>query len=141
MSVRKAERNESKLELQVKVEELVAHTVHIVSNPNVFDPKYRDLHERIIDCAIGIGCDMWEANGIYVKDDPGRYRARRELQDRAVRQIDVLLYLMTVARRLDHLRKRKYSHWVAMARGVKDMARKWRDSDARRYGHLVRVGG
>ena len=141
MAVRKAERNESKLEAQVRVEELVAHTVHIVSNPKVFDPKYADLHARIVDCAIGVGCDMWEANGIRVGKDPGLYAERRRLQDRAVRKLTVLLYLMTVARRLDHLRSGKYRHWVELARSAKDMAVKWRDSDARRYGHLVREAG
>ena len=141
ISVRKDERSESKLKVQDKAEELLAHTVHIVSNPNVFDPKYAMLHERIVDCAVEIGVCLWEANGIRVDRDAGKYRMRRDLQDRAIRKTASLLYLMTAAKRLDHLRSRKYWHWVGMAETVKDMAKKWRDSDAHRYGHLIRDTG
>ena len=142
MSVRKNERNEGKLEVHAKAEELVSHTVHIVSNPNVFDPRYDSFHGRIVDTAVSVGCDLWEANGIYVKDDPARYAVRRDLQDRAIRNINVLLYLMTVAKRLDKkMRSSKYRHWVSLARTTRALAVKWRDSDARRYGHLVREAG
>lgn len=141
MSVRVSERRESKLEAQLKAEKLVAHTVHIVSNPKVFDTKYAGFHDRIVDTAVGIGSDMWEANGIFVGNDPAKYRLRRELQDRAIRQANVLLYLMTIARRLNHLRRGKYEHWVSLATSTRDMARAWRDSDARRYGHLIQEAG
>ena len=140
MSVPVGQRNESKLEVQVKCEELVAHTVHITSNPRVFDPKYQAFINRVVDTAVGIGQDVWEANGIRVKtaDD---YRLRRELQDRAIRQANVLLYLMTIAKKLFHLRGSKYRAWVEKARVAKAYACKWRDSDAHRYGHLVRDAG
>lgn len=141
MSVRVSERSESKLEVQVRAEELVSHTVHIMSNPKVFDPKYSRFHDRIVDCAVSVGESLWEANGIRVDKDPERYRLRRALQDRAIRSINNMFYLMAVARRLDHLRKRKYSHWVEMTRSVKELAVAWRDSDARRYGHLVQGTG
>ena len=133
-------RGESKLEAQVKCEELVSHTVHITSNPNVFDPKYQAFINRVVDCAISIGQDVWEANGIKVSC-AADYTIRRRLQERAVRSIDVLLYLMTIARKLFHLRGSKYRAWVEKARAAKAFARKWRDSDARRYGHLIQDAG
>lgn len=135
MSVRVNERKESKLEAQMKCEELVRHTVHIVSNPKVFNPAYAELNDRLIGTAIEAGMDMWEANGIRVSK-PDDYALRRGLQDAAIRKLNVLLYLMTIARRLDHLRKRKYEHWVNLATATRDMARKWRDSDAKRYSRL-----
>lgn len=141
MSVPKGLRQESKLEVQVRVEELVRHTVHIMANARTFDPRYATFHDRILDVAIGIGQDVWEANGIYVANDPRRYAERRRLQERACRRLDTLLYLMTICRKLDHLRTKKYQHWADLARDARDMARKWRDSDARRYGHLIQGNG
>jgi hypothetical protein len=136
MSVPKGQRNESRLAVQVKCEELVRHTVHIMAG-KAFDPRYAELHARILDAAIGAGQDVWEANGIYVGDNPRRWIERRDLQERACRELDTLLYLMTISRRLDHLRSGKYRYWACLAREARDMARKWRDSDARRYRRLV----
>lgn len=140
MSVPVAQRNESKLEVQVKCEELVSHTIHITSNPNVFDPKYQAFINRLVDCALSVGQDVWDANGIRVKD-ASDYAERRRLQERAIRGTNVLLYLMTIAKKLFHLRGNKYRAWVEKARCAKAYVRKWRDSDARRYGHLVRDAG
>mgnify|MGYP002869566058 FL=1 len=140
MSVPKYMRNESKLEVQVKCEELTSHTIHITSNPNVFDPKYQAFINRVVDTAISIGQDVWDANGIRVADADG-YRERRRLQERAVREVNVLLYLMTIAKKLFHLRGNKYRAWVEKADAAKAFIRKWRDSDARRYGHLVQDAG
>ena len=136
MSVPKGQRNESRLAVQVKCEELVRHTVHIMAG-KAFDQRYAELHARILDAAIGAGQDVWEANGIYVGDNPRRWIERRDLQERACRELDTLLYLMTISRRLDHLRSGKYRYWACLAREARDMARKWRDSDARRYRRLV----
>lgn len=140
MSVPVAQRNESKLEVQVKCEELVSHTIHITSNPNVFDPKYQAFINRLVERGLSIGQDVWDANGIRVKDAPD-YAERRRLQERAIRGANVLLYLMTIAKKLFHLRGNKYRAWVEKARCAKAYVRKWRDSDARRYGHLIRDAG
>lgn len=137
MSVPVGQRSASKLDVQVSAEELVRHTVHIMSNPNVFDPRYAAFASRVIDCAVGIGQDLWEANGIYVGGDPRKWAVRRDLQEQACRRLDTLLYLIGVCRRLYHLRGGKYRNWSSMATKTRDLARRWRDSDARRYGHLV----
>ena len=140
MSVPVGMRGESKLEVQVKCEELVSHTVHTTTNANVFDPKYQAFINRVVDCAVAIGQDVWEANGIKVSA-PADYELRHRLQERAIRNINVLLYLMTIARKLFHLRGSKYRAWVEKARAAKALARKWRDSDARRYGRLIQDAG
>lgn len=141
MSVPKGMRGESRLDVQVKVEDLVTHTIRIMSNERVFDPRYRDFGGRVIDCAVGIGQDMWEANGIRVNNDPRRWEARRALQERACRRLDTLLYLIGVCQRLYHLRRGKAEAWVRKAYEARDLARKWRDSDVRRYRHLGLGGG
>lgn len=135
MSVRVRDRKPSMLDAQVKMEELVKHTIHIVSNQNVFDPQYEKFHGLIVETALVAGCDMWEANGIRVRGAED-YALRRSLQDEAIRKLNVLLYLMTIARKLDHLRRKKYEHWVGLATSTRDMARKWRDSDAKRHSRL-----
>ncbi len=134
MSVPVPQRNESRLEVQVRIEDLIIHTLAITANEKIFDPKYKTLTDRVIDCAVGIGQDAWEANGIRVRNDDKSWPVRYGLQNRAIRQLDVLLYLMTLCRRAFHLRTKKYEHWVALARDARAMARKWRDSDVRRYG-------
>ncbi len=137
MAVRVGERSKSRLDAQMRCEELVRHTVHICSNERVFDHKYAAFTARIVDTAITVGLDMWKANGIKVGDSADRWRTRHALQEDACMQLDALLYLMGVARRLYHLRSGKYEHWARLAIETRDLARKWRDSDARRYGHLV----
>ena len=137
MSVPVPMRSESKLEVQQRCEELVTHTIHITSNPNVFDPKYQAFINRVVDTALDVGQSVWDANGIMVRD-AADYRERRRLQEFAIRQANVLLYQMTIAKKLFHLRGGKYRAWVEKARAAKAFARKWRDSDARRYGHLIR---
>ncbi len=134
MAVPVPQRSESKLEVQLRVEDLIIHTLVITSNPKVFDPKYKALTNRVIDCAVSIGQDMWEANGIRVRPDDNSWPVRYGLQRRALRQLDVLLYLMTLCRRAFHMRSSKYEYWVSLARDARAMARKWRDSDVRRYG-------
>lgn len=136
MSVRVAERNPGKLDAQVKVEDLIVHTLRITSNESVFDPKYRALTDRVVDCAVGIGQDVWEANNIRVQVGDRSWPTRHGLQSRAIRQLNVLLYLMTLCRRAFHLRERKYAHWAELATDAKQLLRKWRDSDVRRYGRL-----
>jgi len=134
MTVRVAERSASKLDAQVKAEELIVHTLRIASNPNVFDPAYKALTDRVIDCAVGIGQDMWEANNIRVAQGDRSWPTRYALQRRALRQYNVLLYLMTLCRRAFHLRSKKYEHWAQLAHDAKVLTQKWRDSDVRRYG-------
>ena len=142
MTVHKEERGEDKLDAQKNAEKLLAHTVHIMANVKVFDPAYAYLHRQIADCAVEIGADIWEANGIKVGSSARRYLKRLELQEDAIRKTGRMLFLMGAAKRLDKkLRTMKYLYWVNLARETRSLAIAWRDSDARRYGHLIRDAG
>ena len=136
MSVPVGERSESKLVAHEKTEDMIVHTIKILANEKVFDPNLHALADRVIDLAVSIGQDMWEANGIRVGDDPRRWEVRRHLQERACRHFDVLLYLMGLCRKAYRLRSRKYYAWVNKVREARDLTRKWRDADVRRYGRL-----
>lgn len=136
MSVPVHERGTTKLVAHQRTEDMIVHTVRILANEKVFDPNLHVLADRVLDVAVSIGQDMWEANGIRVGDSPRKWETRRDLQERACRHFDVLLYLMGLCRKAYHLRSRKYEAWVRMVTEARDLARKWRDSDAQRYGHL-----
>jgi len=132
MSVAAPLRSASPLNAQTKTEELVVHTIRIASNPNVFDPAFSTLTNRVVDGVIGIGQGIWEANGIMV-DSPRKWKVRRGLQERACRHFDTLLYQIGICKRMFHLRRGKYENWVRMTTEARDLVRAWRDSDRKRY--------
>lgn len=130
-------RGENRLKAHQATEKLVIHTLQITSNPKVFDPRHKSLIDRVNDMAIGIGQDVWEANGIRVNGDVRKWDVRRGLQERACRHFDVLLYLITLSRRAFHLRRGKFEHWVLLAKDAKTLVRAWADADRKRYDGLV----
>ena len=136
-NVRAAVRSHSPMELHMKANALVKHTIHITSNEGVFDPRYAGFTAEIARTATEAGSLLWAANGINVGDSPRRWERRSELQERACEAMDRLVYMIEVAHSLYGLRRGKYEHWSRMAVEVRAMARAWRDSDARRYGHLT----
>ena len=136
MSVHQAVRRKSPLDVQIKANALVKHTIHICSNERVFNPQYGAFTGRIVETTTRAGQLLWEANNIRVDDRADRWARRREYQECACEELDSLLYLIEVAHNLYGLRNGKYENWARMTREVRDLARSWRDSDARRFGHL-----
>ena len=136
-NVRAAVRLHSPMDLHMKANALVKHTIHITSNENVFDTKYEGFTAEIVKTATEAGSLLWAANGINVGDSPKRWQRRSELQERACERLDQLVYMIEVAHSLYSLRKGKYEHWSKMAVEVRTLARSWRDSDTRRYGYLL----
>lgn len=136
-NVRAAIRPKSRLDLHMKANALVKHTIHITSNQNVFNPQYSGFTAEIVKTATEAGNMLWTANGINVGDSPKRWERRSECQERACELLDSLIYMIEVAHSLYSLRKGKYEHWSKMTVEVRALARSWRDSDARRYGYLL----
>ena len=136
MSVPKGQRAESPFELQVMADDFVVHTIRIMSNEKVFDPRYSALADRVVDTAIDALVCLEAANDIYVNDDPSRWAERRSLQVRACSELMKLKTLLRVCRSTYHLRRGKYEHWAGLLRDTLATARKWRDSDAKRNRHL-----
>lgn len=69
MSVPENSRTKSKLEVCVKAHDLCCYTLQITANKKIFTEEYqRSLTDRIVETAIGIHCDCWNANNIYVRD-------------------------------------------------------------------------
>jgi len=136
MSVPVSQRNETKLLVHQKTEDMILHTIQIVQNEKIFVPAFKRLSDMVVELAIEIGMDLWEANGIYVGNDAKKWENRYELENRACRNFDVMLYLLTLCRKAFHLRTRKYNAWVEKVITARNLAKKWRDSDVRRYGGL-----
>ena len=138
MSVPAGMRGEPKLAVFTKANALAKYTMKITSNPNNFDPTYSMLIRRINDAAIGIAQDAWSANNIVVKKsgviDPVNARKRFALQERAARHCNDLLFLINLSQSVFHLRSKRVKYWTEQAVDVRNLIRRWRDSDRRRYG-------
>ena len=141
MSVPVGQRTENTLEVLVRADELVAHTVKIMANEKVFDPKYSALADRTLDTALDVLTCLDEANEICVRDDPAAWAERRALQVHGCRALVKLRCLMRVCRTTYHMRRGKYEYWAKLARETLQLARAWRDKDAKRYGHLSGPAG
>ena len=136
MSVPKSQRGKSKLEVFEKATDLIVYTLRITSNKKVFDTHQAVVTNKIVDLALSVGQDIWDANGIRVNDDVERFERRHRLQEDAIRECDVLLYYITIAKRVFHLSGKRVEYWGGLVREVKVLIRSWRDSDAKKYRHL-----
>ena len=128
MSVAKGKRGPSHLDAQTKTDEMVAHTIKILSNPNVFDPSQHALIDKVMECAIGIGECVNDANSVRVDGDLRKWATRRDLQDRALLGFGRMLYLIRLCKPV--------YYWTKLVSEAQALVRAWRESDAQRYGRL-----
>lgn len=136
MSVPAPLRNPSKLKAQLAADDMVMHTVTIISNPKVFSRQFDAILSRILDISLDASQSVWEANNIRVRNNPTRWNRRHEKQLHAMDCFDRLLTLARISRQLFHLRGSKYSAWVDKICIAKEDTKKWIKSDVKRYGHL-----
>ncbi len=136
MSVPAPLRNKTPLNAQVKVDEMVRHTIHIMANEKVFDPTYHVFRDHILDTALNISKDVWEANEVRVRKNPVRWAKRSDLQQKALGGFDRLYTLMRIAKELYHLRSKKYSAWVYIVSEAEEETLKWVKGDNKRYSSL-----
>lgn len=133
MSVPENSRTKSKLEVCVKAHDLCCYTLQITANKKIFTEEYqRSLTDRIVETAIGIHCDCWNANNIYVRDAED-YQERKRLQEEAARKCNILLSLMDIAKPLFHLTSKRVFYWGKLTIETRNLIRAWRDSDKKRY--------
>lgn len=161
MTVPASKRTASKMDVHMALDDLVSHTLTKVANARKFgvcatnevapagdgamtvvtrvSPGHLALGRRIEDAAVAAGELAWRANDVRVAD-AASYAERRRMQDQAVREVDALLYLVRLTRKHCGLTGREVKAWSDKATRARDLLRKWRDSDARRYGHLRESG-
>lgn len=134
MSVPTNCRRKGKLDVIVKTQDLVIHTVNISMNENVFVPKFKEpLTNDIIKTAKDIYFLCWRANNIRIKDEETA-KKRRDLQNEAVLNCIVLLSMIDLAKRAFKLRNGKVQNWAKMVKECLTLIRAWRDSDPKHSG-------
>lgn len=144
MSVPEGKRGKRKMEVFTKANELANYTIKICCNKKVFLPEYQNsMTDDIIRTAKDIFIKAWSANGIRVTDSQGKvnqekYAERRKLQETSIRNCNDLLALMQMAQRLFHLKTKRIKYWGKMTIEVRELLKKWKDADTKRYGPLER---
>ena len=134
MSVPSGARGDGKLKVLVKANELATYTIRIAKNKNVFLPEYQSsLTDDIVRVAKDIFIDAWTANNIRVGDDPVKWKLRKELQEKAILNCNNLLALMEIAQSVFHLKTKRIKFWGAKTIEVRQLLRKWNQSDVKRY--------
>lgn len=117
-----------------KARGLALHTIKNCTNKNIFLPEYQSaLTDDLIWTSKEIYKNVEAANNIRVTR-PEHWKARGELQKKAVKQCRDLLTLISLSRALFHLKGKKVSYWSKMVIETRNLIRKWYESDAKRYG-------
>lgn len=134
MSVPVGQRGENTMQVWLDAVALAKYTMEITSNKKNFPSRYDAMTSRIADCAIGAASDLWRANKVFVGSgcDPRAREERRFLQNRAIESLNELMFLIDLAGKVLHRERRKTLYWASLARKVKQLAVKWRESDGRR---------
>lgn len=112
---------------------LACHTIKICTNEKVFNPQFSYITNQIIDDAMKIYQNAWAANNVLVTDDIEDYKLRKSYQDLAALSCNLLLSKIDLAKRLYHLKDRKYKYWAEFTIRVRNRIRGWIDSDRERY--------
>lgn len=131
MSVRKSERNESKMEVQNLACNLVTYTITKAGNEKVVAKRNRwSLGDRLITAALELATEIDTANTMNL-DDPDESAERRLHQRKALAQTFRLMTLVNVASSLRDIGD-SYFHWTQQVSAVQALLRRWIDSDRKR---------
>ena len=133
MSVPEGKRTESKLEVQTKARELAKYTTEICSNEKVFPKRDRwCITNRIVNVVLTIMEEVDTANDIYVSTR-GDFVLRRKSQTIALSHTARLLGLMQLAYEKYNIDDKRIKHWTQLVVDVRELIKKWRQSDSDRY--------
>ena len=116
----------------IKARELAVYTIKITHNKNVFsdyDSVVNDLQKLGKDIFI----DLWYANNCDLRTES---ELRLQYQKKAIRDCYALLATIQLAQSLYHLKLKRVEYWSRMILNVRDLTRKWRDSDKKRIASL-----
>lgn len=141
-------RGENTLQVWLDAVALARYTMEITANKKNFPARYDEMTGRINACAINAAGDLWKANQIYVgkgsdaltpeqaqADGERLARAWSErlgLEHKAIEELNEMLFLIDLAGKVLHRPAKKTLYWANLARGVKHLAVKWRESEAKR---------
>lgn len=132
----KADWKETTLQVVLDAKRLYCHSMKIMGNEKVFNPK-NDFHNRtlikISDLLLDVYSKTWEANRINVTKEPELAGERLALQRQAVVSAKLLLSLFELAKSQFHIDARKYWNWMNMLVELGKRLSAWHKSDVARY--------
>ena len=131
--VQKDSRREGKLALAVLARTHAKYVMQITSNPKIFDQRYyHAITVDLIRTSKDIYRSIWAANNTPVKSKTD-YAARRKYQVRAVMLCNTMLADIEIAQSVFHLKGKRMRYWAGMVMEIRNKARAWIESDAKRY--------
>ena len=131
--VQKDSRREGKLALAVLARMHAKYVMQITSNPKIFDPRYyHAITVDLIRTSKDIYRSIWAANNTLVKSKSD-YAARRKYQVHAVMLCNMMLADIEIAQSVFHLKGKRMRYWAGMVIEIRNKARAWIESDAKRY--------
>lgn len=133
MSVIKAKRSESKLQVIVKAIELCEYTIRICKNEKVFPKSDRWLiTSRITGMAEEIMVHTRQANDIRVESMED-YMARHNLQVAAHGCCEALLSLIEISYKVIGLEGSRVEYWTGLIVSLEELIQRWMRSDRDRF--------
>lgn len=138
MSVRVADRQESKMKAQRAALELASYTLTICKNEKQFPKRDRWLlTSEIVHEALNVYRHVRKGNKIRVEtaDD---YKRRRRHQKQALEAVDCLLGLIALAAGVLPLENTRLERWTGLCLEDEKLIAGWQRSDAQTHGHLLK---
>ena len=138
MSVVKSKRDEGRLLVLTKANELATYTIKICSNEKNFPKRDRWLlTQRIVEQATMAYTDARKANAVKVVTMED-YKLRREYQMRCRCDLEALLGLIEIAYMALRLDGGRVEYWTKCAMDCEDKLANWRTSDRKRYKDVLK---
>jgi hypothetical protein len=133
MTVPVNKRKESKLEVLVKTEKLMRHTINCTTSKVFVESSFGyPLSIEMQELSIAIHISCCDANNIRVVDRETAIE-RRNLQKHAFNCCKKLISRLTTSHTLFHLRGRKVKYWLGLITDAMNLIKKWKDNDSIRY--------
>lgn len=137
MTVRKADRGESKLEVLNLSRNLAVHTIRLCKNEEAFPKRQRWVFtKRIVDDALDVYECVRMANSTLLSGGPtleADYQFRRARQVEAHAKLNSLMSLIDLAFEAGNVGERRATHWMSLAKETNDRLKAWMRSDKKRY--------
>lgn len=137
MSIYKEDRKKGDLDAITKATDMVAHTLKITDNTNVFPKRHRfSITQKIQNKAIDVLTLTIEANEIFPTN-------AKELMERQLKQKQAagacrsLLAIVNIANATFNIPNEKLRYWVSMIVGTRNNIISWQKSDAKRFEKLL----
>lgn len=137
MSVVESKREEGKLKVLTKANELAVYTIKICSNEKNFPKRYRwCITNEIVRTTLELNSLCIKANSILVKDISD-FQLRKTYQNEAIADVASLLSMIDIAYRIFGIDSDRIEYWTRLLVDVQCMLRNWRKSDIERYKDIL----